>query len=294
MVDTDRRQRARAAIQLLAGTMGLPTELTILSERWNTVARLGDAPVIAKAATLADLAKSDPLHWFRLEVDTCRTLAHGGAPVHQPYGDGLYVVDGLAITLWHEVDGVMGESTERELVDSLATLHRVGDGLLVDHPWFATITTHFDDVFPILHDGGVVDGSSLSRLEDHYQKLMDLVTNADLVNSFIHGDAQRKNAMATANGAVWIDFEEASYGPIAWDLACLTMHRRFDTDRVLDTYADVSGMPRISAADIATLKQLRDLEGLTWMLAIQHEREPAFREDATALLHEVLVTAASR
>lgn len=284
----DRRQRARQAIAQLATTLGLPSELTILSERWNTVAILGDSGVIAKAATLAEMAKADPLHWFQLEVDVCHILSERGAPVHRPYGTGLHVADELPITLWQEVEGEMGEAAEIELVKSLATLHRLGGNLLGNEPWFATITTHFADVFPKLRERAVIDSATLDQLEDHYQSLMEQFVAANLTNSFIHGDAQRKNAMATETGAIWIDFEECSYGPIAWDLACLTMHRRFDTDRVLDYYAEVSGMNRIPVEDIETLKQLRDLEGLTWMLAIQDEREPSFRDDAAALLREVL------
>ncbi|MCO5215723.1 MAG: aminoglycoside phosphotransferase family protein [Thermomicrobiales bacterium] len=288
MDGTDRRQRARQVIPQLAEKLELSADLTILSERWNTVARLGDSGVIAKAATLAEMAKADPLHWFQLEIEVCRTLADQGGPVHRPYADGLYIVDGLPITLWHEVEGEMGEATEVELVESLATVHRLGGDLLRDEPWFATITTHFADVFPKLHDRSVIDPIALGQLKDRYQELMELVVAANLMNGFIHGDAQRKNAMATDNGAVWIDFEECSYGPIAWDLACLTMHRRFDTDRVLDYYAEMSGHDRIRNADTNTLKQLRDLEGLTWMLAIQDEREPEFKAETASLLRDVL------
>lgn len=263
----------------------------VLSERWNTVARLGDMPIIAKAATLADMAKSDPEHWFRIETDVCITLHERGAAVHQPYANGLYLVDGLPITLWHEVDGEMGEATEAELVESLVNLHRTGGELLKDEPWFATITTHFADVFPILRDRRTLEPQTHERLQDHYHRLMESVIDANLANGFIHGDAQRKNAMATTHGAVWIDFEECSYGPIAWDLACMTMHRRFNTDRVLDRYAELSGLDRIPVRDIDVLKQLRDLEGLTWMLAIQSERELEFQQDTADLLADVLMAA---
>lgn len=291
MAGTDRRYRARAAIQKVALGHDLPTELTILSERWNTVASLGDSGVIAKAATLADLARSDPGSWFHLEVEVCAKLSSRGVAVQKPYFPEVEIFDGFPITLWHEAKGEMGECSEEQLVTSLALMHRVGAELLSDRPWFATITSHFDDIFPLLEDRQVVSLRELCALRTHYERLMDSIVAADTSKSFIHGDAQRKNAIRTGEGAVWIDFEEASFGPVAWDLACLTMHRRFDTDRVLDRYAELSGNARIQTPVVDHFKQIRDLEGLTWMLAIQNEREPEFRTEAANLLQEVLAVA---
>lgn len=291
MENTDRRVRARDSIRHLAGELDLPQELDILSERWNTVARLGDSGVIAKAATLADLVISDPLVAFKTEVDTCQALSNLGSPVHIPYGTGIHVIDGLPITLWNEVHGEVGEAPENQLVDSLAEIHRIAGDHLQDRPWFATITGHMADVMPKLRDRMVIDARSLDTLHDHYQRLLDQIQSANFVDRFIHGDAQRKNAMASESGAIWIDFEECSYGPVAWDLACLTMNLRFDTDRVLDRYAETSGLDRIENRHIDTLKQLRDIEAVTWMLAIQDEREPEFAQNAAGLLAEVLAAA---
>lgn len=288
MENTERRELARSAIQELANEFNLPTELDVLSERWNTVARLGSSGIIAKAATLADLVLDNPQWSFMIEVEVCRYLSTRHAPVQHPFGEGFYTVSGLPITLWHEIDGEVGEASGENLVRSLAEVHRIGDDLLDEQPWFATITRHFQDVFPKLRDRKVIDSPTLGSLEDYYHRLIEQVSSADITNGFIHGDAQRKNALAIGSGAVWIDLEECSFGPIAWDLACLTMHRRFDTDRVLDLYAEISGLNRFRNDDIDTLKQLRDLEGLTWMLAIQHEREPSFTDEAALLLSDVL------
>lgn len=288
MASISQREHARQAIQLLARSLNLPIELHVLSERWNTVARLGDSGVIAKAATLASLAKADPRYWFEIEVDVCSSLHESGVAVQQPFRNDVAMIDGIPITLWHEIQGEMGACTEEELVDSLARMHRKAGPLLSDRSWFATITSHATDVFPILRDRSILESSDISRLQDHYFRLMDGVNSANLKDSFIHGDAQRKNAIQTPNGAVWIDFEEASYGPSAWDLACLTMSRSFDLSRVLDRYAEQSGQARISNSAIKLLQQLRDLEAVTWMLAIQDEREPEFRAEAASLLAAVL------
>lgn len=141
---------------------------------------------------------------------------------------------------------------------------------------------------PLLHDREGHDTSVLRSLHERAVRLLDHVHEADLSTGFIHGDAQRKNAMKTETGAVWIDLEECSIGPFAWDIACLTMHRRFSTSRVLDQYAELSGLDRIPEEIINTLKELRDLEGLTWMMATQHVREQSFQHETQELLTSVL------
>ena len=99
---TSKREGACAAIVTVARLHGLPDDLHILSERWNAVARLGDAGVIAKATTLAHLAKSDPIFWFRQEVRVCNALHRDGAPVHTPLEGQtpITIVGDLAVTLW--------------------------------------------------------------------------------------------------------------------------------------------------------------------------------------------------
>lgn len=124
--DTDKRGHARIAITRAAAQRGLSTDLNLLSERWNTVARLGTSGVIAKAATFPSLARKDPAFWFQQEVDVCYRLSEGGAPVHRPLPDQQPIcdIDGLPITFWYDVTGEMGEASESELVSSLVDLHR--------------------------------------------------------------------------------------------------------------------------------------------------------------------------
>lgn len=290
MESTDRRSRARLAIQKVALAHDLPTDLTILSERWNTVARLGESDVIAKAATLAHLSRIDPLHWFQQEVRVSAELANAGAPVQVPWIwlDSCQRVDGIPVTLWNRIEGEMAGSSETDMVDSLAELHRLGANIQLDQPWFATITEEIPGTLGMLADRGELNTSTLAQLHDHLIRLLGAINAANLPEGFVHGDAQRKNSILSAKGTIWIDLEETCRGPLAWDLACLTMNPRFDDDRVLDRYALVSGTDRVSTAHLNLLHQLRDLEGLVWMLAIQREREPEFREEMLVQLNRVL------
>lgn len=287
---TDRRSRARAAIQRFAGARGLPTDLTILSERWNTVVRLGDSDLIARCATLADLVRGNPVAAFQQEASVCRTLSERGAPVQVPIGE-VVVVDGFPISLWHRVDGEMGEASEGAMVTSLARIHGLGSDIALDQSWFATIAEAIPQDIDQLNSHSVIEGDQAEVLCDFFERSMDAVIAANLPGGLVHGDAQRKNAIAMDDSAVWIDFEDCCIGPYAWDLACLTKNPNYPTERVLDTYADVSGTDRISSAIMFDLWALRDLEALTWMLQIKEERDSAFREGAQELLSQTLATA---
>ena len=293
MAAIDRRERARGAIQTLAAELNLPTELTILSERWNTVARLGDSQVIAKAATLANLCRLDPQHWFDQEACVCADLAANGAPVHVPWNGSrsAYVRNGLPITLWQRIDGEPAGSSAEELVDSLAELHRLSRSVVLDQPWFATITVEIPGTLAMLGERGLLDATAVAKLTNYLHRSLDIVVAANLPEGLVHGDAQRKNAMRTQTGTTWIDLEETCRGPLAWDIACLTMNPIFDAEALLDRYADISGTERVSSFHLGVLQRLRALEGVVWMLAIQDEREPAFRQEASSQLARILQTA---
>ena len=286
MDDTDRRRQGRDAIRRVPRSLNLPADLDILSERWNTVVLLGDSGVVAKATTLSHLARRTPARWFQQELTVCANLTRLGAQVQQPFDNTVHIDDEtrIAVSLWLLVPGEMGEATEEELVDSLAEIHRLGEQIELDQPWFATITEHFPDVFAAFRDRNLLDPDMTSKVQELYLRHMDKLDSYDLKQSFIHGDAQRKNAIATDTGAVWIDLEECSIGPVAWDLACLAMHGRFDTDRILDRYAETSGDDRIPNKAISTLHELRDLEALTWMIAIQEERDDEFQHATRQML----------
>jgi Ser/Thr protein kinase RdoA (MazF antagonist) len=293
VVATNLRAQGREAIRHAALAYGLPTDMTILSERWNTVARLGESGVIAKAAPIGRLARRDSARWYQQEIDSCRFLMAKGAPVQTPHADSVIVdeASGIPVSLWQVVPGEVGGASEERLVDSLAELHRLGEEIVLNQPWFATITSHFPDAFAAFRDRGLVDGATIQAMDDQCSRLMERLATFDLEHGFVHGDAQRKNTIAHGNRVIWIDFEECSIGPLAWDLACLAKHAAFSTDRILDRYAVVSGSNRIPNEAIEVLQQLRDLEALTWMIAIQEAREPEFRRATADWLDRWRVTA---
>lgn len=290
MVGIDRRSRARSAIRDLALDLGLPTELIILSERWNTVARLGNSGVVARVATLADLVREDSLETFRREVSVSRILAEGGAPAQNPIGD-VEIHDGFAISFWHYVDGKMGEASKQAMVSALAQIHHLGQDIKLDQPWFATVAHEVPLAISRLNDQSILNEQHALELREHFERTLADVIEFDLPGGLIHGDAQRKNAIAVGDGAIWIDFEDCCVGPHAWDLACLTKNPNYPTEHVLDEYAKQTGTNRIPSSAMKPLWALRDLEALTWMLSIQEDRESEFGESAQKLLSEVLVAA---
>lgn len=291
MAAIDLRAQGREAIRQAAIANNLPDDLIIISERWNTVAQLGDSGVIAKSAPIGHLARHDSARWYQQELDVCAWLAEKGAPVQRPFAQTISEHAGIPVSVWRWVPGEMGEASESQLVDSLAVIHRLGEGIALDQPWFATLTCHFADVFDQFRERRLVTPGTVRRMDDQYQHLMGRLDTFNLRQGFIHGDAQRKNAILNHDTAIWIDFEECSIGPLAWDLDCLAMRAEFDTDRILDRYAEVSGSERIPIDAIHVLQQLRDLEAMTWMIAIQEAREPAFQQATREMLDRWIATA---
>ncbi len=55
--------------------------------------------------------------------------------------------------------------------------------------------------------------------------LLDARRLPDLPSRWLHGDGHLGNVMVGSDGTTWGDWEECWFGPIAWDLACLS-HRK--------------------------------------------------------------------
>lgn len=271
---------------------GLPADLEILSERWNTVVRLGDSSIIARATTLADLTRPNPEHAFRLEHTVCHQLADRGAPVQSPFGE-VVEFDGIAVSLWHEIVGRMGAASEESMVQTLAQIHKAGKCICLEEPWFAIVADAVPNDLMALRDRGVLSRTDTVVLKSLFDRSIDQVVKANLPGGLVHGDAQRKNAMAVTGGAVWIDFEDCCVAPYAWDLACLTKNPNYDVTRVLDLYAEVSGLIRTPDDVMPALWTLRDLQALTWMLLIKSERDAEFAQSAQSLLQNILLAASA-
>lgn len=267
---------------------GLHGELSIISERWNTVVTIGTSGVVAKAATLGDLARVDSAAAFQTELSVSSCLQRAGVAVQEPYKViGLQIIDGFPITFWHEIEGRVGEATETAMLASLADLHRNGTMIKLNKPWFSIVTIGISEAIDFCIERDALNKEQATKLRKWLEILLNRLDRFELEQGLVHGDAQRKNAFAVRDIAIWIDLEDCCIGPYAWDIACLTMNPAYETQRVLETYARLTETEIIPVAAIDELKCLRDLEAATWMIAIQPERDAAFHRSAANLLHKV-------
>ena len=68
--------------------------------------------------------------------------------------------------------------------------------------------------------GDVLSDPEVARLRAAAERLRPFMEAPGHVQP-LHGDAHPGNVIATREGLVWIDFEDACLGPVEWDLAAL-------------------------------------------------------------------------
>ena len=90
----------------------------------------------------------------------------------------------------------------------------------------------------------------------------------------VHGDAHLGNVLSTARGPVWTDWEDAFFGPVEWDLACLRSKAElFGEERDAIDEACASYDAPLARDLVRDLALVRTLQVIPW-LAIFAERQP--------------------
>lgn len=237
---------AVAAALAVATAHGLLTDRPeVLHERSNVLVRLG--PVVARVPGTTRLARPDPAPWLARDVAVSRFLTERGVRVVSPTTDppaGPHFAEGLPVTLWeytpHDPDHRYAPDV---VTESLARVHEA----LRDYPGELPTRGPLDDLTRVLslHPGSF--GDFLPRLRAEVDRLAAALPASDV--QALHGDAHPGNVMATEDGPCWFDFEDTWHGPLAYDLATLSLH----------------GGPEY-VGGVCT--QLRHLVGVVWQFVI--------------------------
>lgn len=201
--------------------MGLAsTAPAVLSDRGNMILHLAPYPVVARVATV--LSKQDTALAYQTLERELRVVEHlnaRGVPVvsHTSLIDaGPYSAGGLVMTLWDYVKPVQLEALRPH--EALCLVSTLTTGMM-----------SYPGELPVL---GVWERTCQAavRLEQHsdhrLQSLLMTFRDVDekmrsqrvsLVPS--HGDAHARNLIASSNGWLWTDFEDACLMPRYWDRA---------------------------------------------------------------------------
>jgi len=265
-------ESALAAATEVGRRAGLPADAPeVLASSANVLVRMG--PVVARVPGSTLLGRADVAERLACDVAISAFLAERDAPVIPPWEDpGPHVAGGLPVTLWpytrHDPGHRFGPA---EVAASLAELHAA----LRDYPGDLPA----GPLAEIRHWLDLVAGEVPV---DGLRAALDAIALPGGPVQALHGDAHASNALATADGLRWLDFEDTGRGPVGWDLACLAR------SRLVAGNAAVAAYPGFTE-DLAPYLELRTLFGLCWQLIVAR-RFPERLAGARAAVTEYLAS----
>ncbi|WP_058044310.1 aminoglycoside phosphotransferase family protein [Streptomyces roseifaciens] len=236
-------ERAEHAVGLAtrAGRgLGLQSdEPRVLHNVFNVLVHLAPHPVVVRVPSLAAGPLAEQAAKQRRELAVAGWLADRGAPVVGPsplVPREPVEIDGRSLTFWEFVDETDPLSAvtdpaalqERfvEQTGWAAELHALlaeypGDDLPVLAPVVPAVGLTLDTLAENPHP--LLTPAELDRARKEYAVLETLVQ--DLPAHFpgtrlqtLHGDSPAYNLLRTAGGHLFSDFEDATRGPVEWDL----------------------------------------------------------------------------
>lgn len=233
----------------------------------NAVFALPAARVVARIAastTMADRVTKviQVARWLQdADVPAVRLLDLG-----QPL-----IVDGLKVTLWHEVPGGGPAPTGADLAQILRRWHDLdppAGGLPTWQPMAESRSR--------LAEPDGVEETDLVYLRDECDRIEEQLAQLsyELPPGPIHGDAFMGNLIDGPSGAVICDFDFSCEGPREWDLVPLAVGKlRFDYPG--DEYGALArayGFDVIGWKGFPVLRRLRELELVTSLVPVLGSR----------------------
>lgn len=246
----DRRDHAVRAARDAATDLGLDADdATPVHDVFSVVVHLAPSPVVARVPTVlpVSLTEDEQDDRQRRELAVAGTLARLGIPVVAP--SPLVPAepvrrDGLSMTFWTHVDVLAAPRADDDAVRVVDDVHAGMRDLDVPGLGFLSSLHPFVDTGLAALAGrpGVCAPDDLARAREQWAVLGPLVTDeARFRAAFprarvrpIHGDAPFHNLIATPSGLLASDFEDATRGPVEWDLA-------FVGEDVLTAYEAAAG-----------------------------------------------------
>jgi Ser/Thr protein kinase RdoA (MazF antagonist) len=267
-----RSRAGRAAGEALGRRLGLPVEATVvLASRGHLLLHYAPAPVVARVATLTAWSRQTPSLWLAREISVAGYVAAGGGPVVPPcrsVDPGPYLQDGFATSLWEFVPERPARPDAAEVGAALAGLHLAAASCPAELGDLTPGREQISEAIDALERDAVLGPDVVAALRAGHRRLLDRLPGRPAL--VLHGDAHAGNLMATADGWRWIDLEETCRGPAEWDLVCMADQAGAAAPAALRAYAEASGRPVPTAAELAPWHDLRMLEAVTWTNSMAH------------------------
>jgi Ser/Thr protein kinase RdoA (MazF antagonist) len=282
MADGDAADLARrgmdAAVTLVCRLGLRAEEPAVLSSRGNLLVRFPASSVVVRVATLTARTRRSPFAWLAREVAVARYVFGRGGPVVSPTrtaDPGPHWQGGFAISLWEYVpprDATPPSPAECGAL--LARFHESARGCPADLGELSPATEQITDALAVIERDKLVSTAAVAGLRDAHARVLDDIARAeDGPWIVLHGDAHAGNVLGDARGRLtWVDLEETTRGPAAWDLATLTArYDAGDAQAVLRAYAaEAPGAAVPEPEALAPFRRARDLEAAVWLVCMAH------------------------
>jgi predicted trehalose synthase len=223
----DERSRAAVAAALeVARAHGLRVgEPAVLNDLFSVMVHLRPAPVVARVPTWTARLRTPVVDWLQREVEVTSFLSEQGAPVVAPSRElppGPHPHDGLVVSFWTYVRPDPDRTaTAADCSAMLVDLHAALRSYPGELPTLGAAVVDLRWLEALDLAAGVLSDADVARLRASAGRLRPFLEAPGGEVQPVHGDAHAGNLIATRDGLVWIDFEDACRAPVEWDLATM-------------------------------------------------------------------------
>lgn len=265
-----------AAALAVARKVGLPADAPeVLRDLTNVLVRLRPAPVVARVpVTLARLRGGE---WFAAEMRLARFLAEAGAPIAPPTDaadPGPHDHDGFHVSLWRWIEQDPERADATAAGRSLRELHSIVAGYREPLP----TCDRLEEVRRLL---------ATFEQTDEILELRSFAERLDpLPGRPIHGDSHLRNVLWSVDGPLWGDLENASEGPVEFDLACLRFRASRDGEAAIRAYGEYD-----EGALEETMPHLTLFLAAWTLVVVERTDEPAAHAEARRRVEQALAYA---
>lgn len=263
-------QRGISAAIAVARGEGLRfEEAKILRDRGNLLVRLSPAPVVARVATLTGTRREGD-GWLRREVSVAGFLARAGAPVVAPSAEldpGPHTDGGVSLSFWEYVEELAAPLDAAEAGRRLRECHEALAGYEGELEPLGTVT-EAERWLEELALEGRIGSAEAARLREESVEVRDRIEALGLPVQAVHGDAHLDNAINTAAGPLWNDWEDTCLAARAWDLGSLEAAASVWGDPPEPVAAALAAYGEVDSEALAVFVAARRFQGSVWSVLL--------------------------
>jgi Phosphotransferase enzyme family len=262
----DLTRRGLSAVSAVTAAEGLRfAEPKILRDRGNLLVHLAPAPVVARVATLTGTRRAGN-GWLRREVAVAGFLARAGAPVVAPSAEidpGPHMHDGISLSFWEYVEESSAPLDAAEAGRRLRACHELLTGYEGELEPLGTLAEAERWLEELVAERRI-DADSAERLRGDAREVRRRIEALGLPMQAVHGDAHLDNAINTAAGPLWNDWEDTCQAPLALDLGCIEAAASVWGDDPEPVAAALAAYGEIDPEALAVFVAARRFQGTMW------------------------------